>query len=112
MISMRKSIATAIGIAALAALPIGPAFADHIQESNANAHASCMAHEASAVSPPHTSSGGNHTEGMPEELAFWDSVIALDPNDELRNRGDIARLLARLHLPTHALCDAAFGLHD
>jgi hypothetical protein len=95
----------ALGLMALA--PVSGALADHIQESNANPRASCMAHEASAVSPP--SNEGDHTASMPEELAFWDSVI---PILGLKNRGSVAKALATLHLPGHAECDAAFGLHD
>jgi hypothetical protein len=95
ILSKKLLIAGSIGLVALA--PLTSAFADHIQESNASIRASCMAHEASAVSPP--SNESDHTSSMPEELAFWDVVI---PLLGLKNRRDVAKTLAHLHLEGHA----------
>jgi hypothetical protein len=65
--------------------------------------ASCMGYEGSDVSPPGSEDGPFSQFGMPGILALID---ALFPG---LNRGDVLKILAKLHEGSHEYCDEAVG---
>ena len=78
---------------ALALTPVRTALAD------AGANASCMGHEASAISPP--GSSDEFPTGMPGFKAFIDAAFPGVPP------GVIFSTIAKLHAGSHEACDEA-----
>jgi hypothetical protein len=92
------------------ALP-GTVFAD----TDGNANASCMGHEASAVSPAGAEDGPFSQEGMPGILTFVDQVVI--PAFDFKNRGEAisggpAQINSDRTLSTHHECDEALGIPE
>ena len=91
---MIKKLAT-VGVAtAIFASSVIPAFAVGPKEQ-----ASCMGHEAAAISPP--GSSDEFPDGMPELKAFINDAFPGVPP------GQIYRFIASLHEGSHEACDEA-----
>jgi len=97
--------ATIIGVAS-GSLLTGTALAD----PPSHAMASCMGHEASAVSPAGSESGPYSQHGMPGVLAFIDEVVI--PLTGAKNRGGVISTgpAALKGLGSHEVCDEALGI--
>jgi hypothetical protein len=88
----RKCFVGLLMIGALTLVPGGGAMAD------AGSHASCMGHEASGISPP----------GSSEEAPRGVRDIKAFINEQFPGpTGATIRVIAQLHEPSHAECDAA-----
>ena len=91
---MRRTLLCLAATGAIAlATPAVPAFAE------AGSPASCMGHEASALSPP--GSSDEALGGMPELKAFIDQMFPDQPP------GAIFSAIASLHEGSHEACDEA-----
>ncbi|HEX9767184.1 MAG TPA: hypothetical protein VGA36_10510 [Nitriliruptorales bacterium] len=94
---MSKRMFTMFGLAAVTAtlttMPVGAAFAEPA------ASASCMGHEAAAISPP--GSSDEFPGGMPEFGAIVSEAFPGVP------RGQVISFFATLHEGSHEGCDEA-----
>lgn len=99
----RKTITTCAALLSSACFCAG-ALADPPEGGNA----SCLAYEATHVSPPGSASGTFSQFGMPGILAFIDLIVQLSP--DFSNRGGVISAFARLHEGSHEACDNAVGV--
>ena len=106
-----QRIIAAIVLCGLLAGSTGSVFAD----TEGNANASCMGHEASSVSPPGAADGPYSQYGMPGILEFIDEVAI--PFFDFNNRGEAissgpAQVNSDHTLSTHHACDEALGIPE
>ena|SRR5688572_22041118 len=86
------------------AITSGVALADAPEGGNA----SCMAYEASDVSPPGSTTGATNQFGMPGVMNL--GVQGAVDAGFFTNRGGFIKAMASGHLGSHEDCDAVFGL--
>jgi hypothetical protein len=82
----------------------GTASADAPEGGNA----SCMAYEASDVSPPGSTTGATNQFGMPGVMNV--GIQGAVDAGIFDNRGGFVTLLSQAKLGSHEACDAEFGL--
>jgi hypothetical protein len=94
------------GVAAIlaGAAHTGIALADAPEGGNA----SCMAYEASDVSPPGSTTGATNQFGMPGVMNL--GVQGAVDAGFFDNRGGFIKAMASGHLGSHEACDEVFGL--
>jgi hypothetical protein len=108
MQSMKKIVAS-LTVAALcigASLGLtGTAFADPPEGGST----SCMAYEASDVSPPGSTTGATNQFGMSGVMNL--GIQGAVDGGLFSNRGAFVKALAHAELGSHEACDEAFGLN-
>jgi hypothetical protein len=102
--TIRFLVSAGVALVLAGAAHTGIAHADAPEDGNA----SCMAYEASDVSPPGSTTGATNQFGMPGVMNL--GVQGAVDAGFFANRGEFIKAMASGHLGSHEACDAVFGL--
>ena len=105
---MKRTIRFLVSASLAAILAGGISTSIALADAPEGGKASCMAYEASDVSPPGSTTGATNQFGMPGvmNLGVQNAVDA----GFFENRGGFIKAMASGHLESHEACDAVFGL--